>query len=316
MRIQGKLLKKIIKEEIIRSTSGLIRESAGERAQIMLNMLGMSEDAQDALTVSDKLEDIISGDLVVKQGNKGPVVKVIQALVKGKLWQALGNKGAASFASEKGGALEIQRSLAALGEPDGIFGDNTKNAVMTLQKVQKADAFMKGATQDSPELTTIDGKVGRQTLSYLISGMQGASVSDTDLSPAPTTDFSEERKIPKSLLLAALDNPDTMRKISQMLNMSEEDVYNASLEVPDDVDAKTMPEWFSILSGGIKTLVDTDAQDMAELMVLLSQVHGTPVAGKSDVMGPKKGSYSRADAAGPMNESRDLTSRLMARWIK
>ena len=56
---------------------------------------------------------------------------------------------------------------------------------MTLQKVAKDDAFQKGAKASSSELPTIDGKVGRQTLSFLLASY-GASISGRSEEPDET----------------------------------------------------------------------------------------------------------------------------------
>jgi len=189
MKITSRQLRQIIKEELARSGFGRLREGAegaGDTAKDMLNLFTMNSGPNEnlpieALQVDKELQDILDNKLVLKLGDGGrgqpdeKVVKVIQALVKGKLSQAFANQSMTSFNKSPGGTVEIQKSVDEL-NLDGDFGNKTKNAVMTLQKVMLARAFQLGAKATSPELPTIDGKVGRQTLKFLLS-LQGASIS-------------------------------------------------------------------------------------------------------------------------------------------
>jgi len=185
MKITSRQLRQIIKEELARSGFGRLREGAGTEASIALSSyLQMQDFADDAIQVGDKLDDILSGNLVVKMGDKGQIVTVIQALVHGKLMQALRNKSPFTHAASSEGEAEISSSLQGM-ETDGDFGPATKKAVIALQKVQKADALKRfnNLAAGSPELPTIDGKVGRQTLTFLIKGLQGSSISGSSEEP-------------------------------------------------------------------------------------------------------------------------------------
>lgn len=314
MKITSRQLRQIIKEELARTGFGRLRESAGEAAKDMLNLFQMSQFEIAAIEVDKELEDILNNTRVIKMGDKGQVVKVIQALVKGKLFQALENsKSLTSFAGSPGGALEIQRSIRALGEPDGDFGNNTKNAVMTLQKVAKADAFQKGARSSSPELPTIDGKVGRQTLSFLL-GKHGASISGKTAAP-PTA----PRSFKKSQLIAAIqDDTANADRFTDSLGIGTEQLASIINLTLDD-EPHPADFWVSRIKYGAKK-TQAEIDDIAlENTLEIAARH--VFADEPAQLKARSGSHDRDDLVYPtpaasMKEGRDLTSRLMNRWLK
>jgi peptidoglycan hydrolase-like protein with peptidoglycan-binding domain len=307
MKITSRQLRQIIKEELARSGFGRLREGAGDTAKDMLYLFDMPQFDKDALQVDKELEDILNNTRVIKMGDKGQVVKVIQALVKGKLFQSLENKSAVSFTKSPGGELEIQRSINALGEPDGDFGNNTKNAVMTLQKVAISAATSAGrAKASASELPTVDGKVGRQTLTFLL-GLQGASVTGQLRKAEPVE--QKEDMLSKSKLIAALNDPATAKRISDVIKMTPGQL-KALAEMIGDEDPHPKSWWIEYFQFNS---ADPDADiDMIALQNALDQVSGKQEPGD---IGPARSSVaSKADA--PMNEGRDLTARLMNRWLK
>jgi peptidoglycan hydrolase-like protein with peptidoglycan-binding domain len=201
MLIKESALRRIIKEELARTGFGRLREGAGEEASAALSTyFEMPQFATLAPGVGDKLDDILNNKLIIKMGDKGPVVKVIQALVKGKLNQAMKHTSQAPNFGSTMGSGELGKAVTGLGEPDGDFGDKTRTAVMVLQKVMKNDAITKGAKQNSPELPTIDGAVGRQTLTFIL-GKHGGSVTGATAAPAAR---SYEKLLTKEEIIASL----------------------------------------------------------------------------------------------------------------
>ena len=208
----------------------------------------MKDFADDAIQVGDKLDDILNNKLVVKRGDKGQIVTVIQALVHGKLMQALRNNSQFTHAASSAGEAEITNALQGM-ETDGDFGPATEKAVIALQKVQKADAlkrFNKDAA-GSPELTTIDGKVGRQTLNFLISGAQGASISGaTARSPdAPPGDEQNASRTfsAKDTGLGPSYKPSTFDRSDAVVPMQTVDPATGNIREGRDLTSRLMNRW-------------------------------------------------------------------------
>jgi len=309
MKITSRQLRQIIKEELARSGFGRLRESAGENASIALSQyFEMPEFADIAPEVGDKLDSIMDGNLVIKMGDKGPVVKVIQALVKGKLNQAMKNTSQASYFGSTVGSIEIGKAVTMLGEPDGDFGNNTMNAVKTLQKVMKDDAIAKGAKQNSPDLPVADGKVGRQTLTFLL-GEHGASATGaTAASPVAPRSFK------RSELIAAIrDEADDADSFAGALDIGTEQLASIINLTLDD-EPHPADFWVSRIKYGAKKK-QVEINDIA-VKNALDIAARKPIAKEPAQPRAKSGSYNTADAALPMKEGRDLTSRLMNRWLK
>jgi len=309
MRITARQLRQIIKEELARTGFGRLREGAGENARIALSSyLEMKDFADDAIQVGDKLDDIMDGNLVIKRGDKGQIVTGIQALVHGKLMQALKNKSPFTHAASPEGEAEITSVLQGM-DTDGDFGPATEKAVIALQKVQKADALKRfnKLAAGSPELTTIDGKVGRQTLTFLLSGEQGASITGQLRKAAPVE--QKEDMLSKSKLLAALNDPTTAKSISDAINMTPEQLKKLSELIGDEV-PHPLSWWISYLQYNSN---NPDAEvDMIALQNAIDQVSGKREPGN---IGPAR-SASKNSTTDSMNEGHDLTARLMNRWIK
>ena len=315
MKITSRQLRQIIKEELARTGFGRLRESAGSEASIALSTyFEMPEFAKLATGLTgDKLDSIAAGNLVIKMGDKGPVVKVIQALVKGKLNQAMENTSQTSYFGSTMGSGELGKAVTGLGEPDGDFGDKTRTAVMVLQKVMKDDAIAKGAKQNSPELPIADGKVGRQTLTFLL-GTHGASATGETAAP-PTA----PRSFKKSQLIAAIqDEAADADRFTDALGIGTEQLASIiNLTLDDEPHAADW--WVSRIKYGAKK-TQTEINDIA-LKNTLDIAASTIFAEEPAQPRARSGTYSREDipyprTAAPMKEGRDLTSRLMNRWLK
>jgi len=308
MKITSRQLRQIIKEELARTGFGRLREGAGESAKNMLYLFDMPEFDKDALRVDKELEDILSGNLVIKMGDKGPVVKVIQALVKGKVNQAMENKSQTSYFGSTMGSIELGKAVSML-KPDGDFGNNTMNAVKTLQKIMKHDAiYTKGAKQNSPDLPVADGKVGRQTLTFIL-GEHGASATG-DAAPSPTA----PRSFKKSELIAAIrDEADDADRITGALGISTEQLASIINLTTDD---EPHPDWWwvsRIKYGANKTQAEIDE---IALQNVLDIAASATFAKEPAQPGYKPSTTDKSNAVLPMKEGRDLTSRLMNRWLK
>ncbi len=118
---------------------------------------------------SNELSDVIEGRRVIKRGQRGKDVELVQTLI-------------AMFFShqslEDGNlASELMGNSGPAGNGiDGIFGSGTESVVELVQEIARDSGF---------NYVQVDGQVGRQTLGILISGAQGQNFMSTFDDPTP-----------------------------------------------------------------------------------------------------------------------------------
>ena len=158
-----------------------IREMGGTSEQI--NIVN-----QNYAAAQQTLDAVLEGSKLIQLGSKGAAVKIIQLLVLTQLDSFISTaKRAAEYAKMKGFADEVLKQLEAAKsrlKADGDFGPATRDAIraaqgaMYFRSVITKSVGAPEQTIPASRLGTMDGKVGRQTLNYLINRSLGAAVTD------------------------------------------------------------------------------------------------------------------------------------------
>jgi len=133
------------------------------------------------------LDAVLEGTKLIQLGDKGAATKIVQLLVLTQLGSFIGitNK-AAEYATMEDLADEVLKLLEAAKsrlKADGDFGPATRDAIRAAQGAMYFNSVIakEVGVPERPipasRLGTMDGKVGRQTLNYLINRRLGAAVT-------------------------------------------------------------------------------------------------------------------------------------------
>jgi peptidoglycan hydrolase-like protein with peptidoglycan-binding domain len=143
---------------------------------------------QNYAAAQKTLDAVLEGSKIIQLGDKGAATKIVQLLVLTQLSSFIGIANrAAEYATMKGFAGEVLKQLEAAKsrlKADGDFGPATKDAIRAAQGAMYFNSVIakKVGAPERPipasRLGTMDGKVGRQTLNYLINRRLGAAVTD------------------------------------------------------------------------------------------------------------------------------------------
>ena len=113
------------------------------------------------LTLSE-LSDVLEGNRVIRRGQRGKDVEIVQTLlVNFFLYQPLEDERVASELMGTSGSSGVGI--------DGVFGDGTEAAVRLAQQI---------ARDSGMNYVQVDGQVGRQTLTLLMSGPREVTFDD------------------------------------------------------------------------------------------------------------------------------------------
>jgi hypothetical protein len=327
MRIQGKMLKKIIKEEISRSLTevdDINLAVARSKATSVASDLDRDSGA-NIVPMVEFFADVLAGNKVVTANSNTPEenLYINQALtafenLKG-LEGDLTSFPPSTYPEE--GIIKLQKMC--LLQQDGDFGRQTLAAAVSGGRARLEPSAMANPVKRNRAARLIAMMMSHpgpeddsERLSQVLSGVDFKSGAAPDTSLVGSKSASPaEKKYPKSLLLMAAENKELMHWIAQVMGMSPDETMDAVNKVQDDI-PRTLPEWVDTLAELAQKSVKADPAEMEKLRAALEGVSGDYGTGYMDKSGLRPGSYSRADAEIPMNESRDLTSRLMARWIK
>lgn len=315
MRILGRDLKRIIKEEISRAAinedDGIDLAVARSKASSLASGAGSDSNIS---SMAAFFEDVLSGRKIVtsSRNTPGENLYVNQALTAFEQITGLPDGDLTSFPPStypEEGVAKLQKMTQ--NQADGDFGRQTLAAAVTGGR-----ARISPTTLETPEsrkhfarlmamLVNAPAPDDSQALADALANADysAGAAADMDLG-GPRRASPAERRIPKSLLLAMIDNPESMQRIAKILGMSEEDVYERSLDLQDH-GPQPLQRWLALIAGR-DALSIADA-DMAEIEAAVAGVHGAP----ESVLTP---AYRPSSVS--MNESHNLTSRLMERWIK
>lgn len=143
---------------------------------------------QNYAAAQKTLDAVLEGTKLIQLGDKGAATKIVQLLVLTQLSSFIGiANSAAEYATMKGFAGEVLKQLEAAKsrlKADGDFGPATKDAIRAAQGAMYFNSVIakKVGAPERPipasRLGTMDGRVGRQTLNYLINRSLGAAVTD------------------------------------------------------------------------------------------------------------------------------------------
>jgi len=156
----------------------MLRERGADKAQI--------REVEAMLPrIIDGLDRVYNGELVVKMGDRGPLVKALQILIRASLSEYLDavtpqirSIFLRDFANDAIDALGNAYAMT----PDGVYGSDTSDAVKAVQKAMNVMyrlLLLSGGGPDAKMMQNpvkIDGRIGRQTLQFLM-GRVGAQIS-------------------------------------------------------------------------------------------------------------------------------------------
>lgn len=164
--------------------------------------------------IIDGLDKVYNGDLVVKMGDRGPLVKALQILVRSSISDFLDfvtpQTRSIYLRDFANSAIDALSSAYAM-TPDGVYDSDTSDAVKAIQKAMNVVYRLHLLSGGGPvekimqNPAKIDGRIGRQTLQFLM-GRVGATISKS-----PVQDIAD-----KSLLVRALRDmgpDDIVRKL-------------------------------------------------------------------------------------------------------
>ena len=153
---------------------------------------------QNYAAAQKTLDAVLEGKKLIQLGDKGPAVKIVQLLLVTQLDGLIGSaKNAAAINDLRDFANNAVKQLEAVKpilKVDGDYGPTTVKAVRAMQAAMAAENANKrtvgGPSSTDPEkrerlirperMGTVDGKVGRQTLRYLITRQRDTAVTSAE----------------------------------------------------------------------------------------------------------------------------------------
>ncbi len=135
--------------------------------------------------VIPELDAVYNGQKIMKRGDRGIAVKIVQILMKVFTPRLIGvlepMKSSIYLGEQAKDAIADLTSSAAVFNPDGVFGDKTEDMVEAIQRGHEVIIAMIELTTGAPKgaifgpagrgVTAgvkVDGKIGRQTLQFLM----------------------------------------------------------------------------------------------------------------------------------------------------
>lgn len=325
MRIQGKVLKQIIKEELSR----LVVKEANDLAAAI--SAGRARGAVSKISSTDDMtaffDDVLAGKKIVtaNRNTPGENLYVNQALGVFEKLSNLPTGDLTSFPTSTypaTGIVKLQKMCSL--QADGDFGRQTLAAAVTGGKARLDPTVMSSPEQRSRAAKLIALVASSKDIpdnpDKVAAVLAGADVSSNGKAagivlagPKRAAPPDEKLITPDQILAAALDLH-VMPMIASAAGMTEEDVENklqtfvgSSMWMP----SMTLSEWIKFISDNRVSTVNPDQE--REIANAIAAVHAEPdVSQAGSAYRPASG--STADAT--MNESRDIASRLMERWLK
>lgn len=216
----------------------------------------MSEAEKLFPTVLPDLDKVFNGDLVVKTGDRGPLVKALQILIFSSISDLqdmmIPQLKSVYLRDEADDAIESLAQGYSIG-PTGNFDNSTYTAVVGVQKamnvIYKLQELSSGGPTDKivARPAQIDGKIGRQTLQFLM-GRLGAAVSGYE---------SPLQKVTKKSMLLSLIAGKSPKEIAKMFNLSDEDLADTAIAATGMSEDKKSDLLDLARSGELRRIIDS-----------------------------------------------------------
>jgi hypothetical protein len=311
MRVLGRDLKKIIKEEITQADIAARRDAiqtaiAKGRASTGSDIFGGRHPEIDVEPMKQFFNDVFSGKKTVSSTYNSPeenlyINKVLSVFEKIRNMSDLTSFPPSTY--PKAGIIKLQKATGI--DIDGVFGRQALAAAISPAGSPIINPSNYAEYRAHAEhVARLVAELERGGSSFVRDMERQDAETDRILAGATMEDI-----IKKSLFLQAIANDSELRNF---LGLDQDDIAKIDRELPDVFSRSLLLRWFR--DNDVATLLGDTEESMAALQTALDQVSGERLP-SGTYSGQLKSSVS------PMNESlthepKNITERLMERWFK
>lgn len=311
MRIIGRDLKKIIKEELTRAGIDATRDAiqtviAKSRARTGSDIFGERHPEIDVEPMKQFFNDVFSGKKTVSSTYNSYeenlyINKVLSVFEKIRGMSDLTSLLPTVYPKE--GIIKLQKATGI--KVDGVFGRQTLAAA-----ISPPGSPIINPSNYAEHKAHTDGFVQTMAKIEKAGAAMKLDIEKEDKETAKALAAHDMKdNIEKPLLLQALAKDSTL---GGLMGLGPEDIDKINSDLPDIVDRSLLLQWLR-KNGGAGAPGDTE-ESMAELQKALDRVSGERFPGGT-YSGLRKGSVS-AIKESLTHEPKNITERLMERWFK